>query len=166
MGRQSVFNRAAVLVLGILLMASSASVSVSAPVFDGDLCWTLKVNETEHGPEINPGMMTKFHIVSLDPTTFVMTGTVAVPGENPFIMTGTATKRGEYIVANLIGTQDHKLNENGNLWRDASTLRITFNNTTLKGLFFSIGQSFNRTTHTFDNEDYASGTLSNRACPQ
>jgi len=172
MGRQSGFSMAAILVLGILLTAGSSAGSVwqnvvdSPPVFGGDLCWTIKINQGENGPEVNPPMPVKFHIVSLDPTTFVMTGAVIPPdGDTPFIMTGTATLRGTSIIANLIGTQDHKINDNGNLWRDATILRTAINTTTLNGTVFLIGQSFNRTNHTFDNEDYAAGTLTYRNCP-
>ena len=166
MGKQSGFNRAAVLGLGILLMAGSASVSVSAPVFDGDVCWTIKINQDENGTVVNPvGRLAKFHVVSLDPTTFAMTGAVTVPGDSPFIMTGTATLRGASIITNLVGTQDHKVSAIGDLWRDTAVLRATFNSTTLNGSVFSIGQSYDRANRNFGKEDYSSGTLTYRACP-
>ena len=58
-------------------------------------------------------MLVKFHVKSLDTATFVMTGVITVSGDNPFILTGTATKIGTKIYANLVGTQDHKAEESG-----------------------------------------------------
>jgi hypothetical protein len=105
----------------------------------------------------------KFHIKALDATTFVMTGIVTVPGDNPFILTGTATKIGAKIIGNLVGTQDHQMHPSGH-WRDMDIMRVTIDNVSLKGTVFGVGDSFNMTTSEFDPM-YASGTLTPRPCP-
>lgn len=163
MVRQFWFRRAALVVFTMLLVVSAASVS-EAVFGEGDFCWTVKITQTEQGPVAIPGMLGKFHIKSLDPATFVMTGLVTVPGDNPFILTGTAAKIGTKIFANLVGTQDHKVDQGGGLWRDMDIVRATIDSATLSGTIFGVGDSFDRSTRVFD-QMYSSGTLTPRACP-
>ena len=163
MVRQFCFRMAALVVFTMLLVVSAASFSEAA-FGAGDLCWTVKITQDDEGPVTMPGMLVKVHIKSLDTTTFVMTGVANVSGDNPFILTGTATKIGTKIYANLVATQDHKVNESGGLWRDMDIMRLTIDSDTLSGSIFGVGDSFDRTTRVFDPM-YASGTLIPKACP-
>ena len=160
---QSTLRRTALVLFTVLLLVSAASVGEAA-FGAGDFCWTVKITQNEGGAVTMPGMLVKFHIKSLDTNTFVMTGIINVTGDNPFILTGTATKVGTKIYANLVGTQDHKLEETGGLWRDMDIMRVTIDSGTLSGSLFGVGDSFDRTTRVFDPM-YASGTLTPKACP-
>ena len=163
MTRHFFLSGAALLLFTVLLIMSAEGVGEAA-FGAGDLCWTVKITQDDEGPVTQPAMLVKVHIKALDTSTFVMTGVVNVTGDNPFIMTGTATKIGTKIYANLVATQDHKVSESGKLWRDMDIMRLTIDNTTLSGSLFGVGDSFDRTTRVFDPM-YASGTLTPKACP-
>jgi len=163
MVRQFCFRTAALVVFTMLLVVCAASNS-EAVFGTGDICWTVKITQTEEGKVSMPGMLGKFHVKSLDTSTFVMTGIVTVPGDNPFILTGTATKIGTKIYANLVGTQDHRVEDSGGLWRDMDIMRATIDNATLSGTIFGVGDSFDHSTRVFDRM-YSAGTLTPIACP-
>ena len=158
MVRQCCFKRAALVFFTLLFVVSAASISEA--VFEGDMCWTYRITQTEDGPANEP-ILLKCHIKALDASTYIITGKVTVPSDNPAIFTGTATLMGTNIVMNLVLTQDHKVD-----WRDTGIIQMKIDAATLKGTAFGISQSFNRTTGLFDGEqDYASGTLTPRSCP-
>ena len=168
MGKKFSFNRVALMFIAILFIASSENVSAlvipDGPIVDGgDFCWNMKITETKDGAVASSTpMLTKVHVSPLDLFTYILTGTIAVPGDNPAIFNGTASFISTKIIGNLSVTQDHKT---GNLFRDAGLTRITIDPITLKGTFFSIEQSFDRTNHAFDTPGYYSGILTPRPCP-
>ena len=138
--------------------------TVQAQIPKGDQCWTVRVTQTEKGPvpAATPMIFTvKMHIVPQDAFQATVSGFVNEPGNNPFILTGTAALVNSSIYLNLATSQAHRSEP----WRDSGVMQAVLSPTTLGGTFWEIRNDYNTSTRQFVH-GYSAGTLTKKAACQ
>jgi hypothetical protein len=142
------------LVLAALLLLPAAAMAQS---YVGKICWTLTVQASDGGGPIPFSILATFDVTHLGGSTYFLTGYVAPPGENPFLLSGTAYAYGSDVYLNLIGSQDHQP------WLDGSHINGKLSAATLSGTYSEVGNSLGRQTMTYDGM-FSSGLLTLAPC--
>lgn len=141
-----------------LLLVSGAGTAWAQLSFNGNMCWTFQVQQTEEGPDDVKALL-RLHIKQLDGVTYVVHGRVIADDDTPVIVMGTAAKIGtKNIYLNLTATDTSKPE------RSAAILRGQLALTTLNGSFWIIDNSFDPTEKKFE-QGYTAGSLTLVTCP-
>ncbi|MHC1725971.1 MAG: hypothetical protein AB9866_08205 [Syntrophobacteraceae bacterium] len=141
-----------------LLLVSGAGTAWAQLSFNGNMCWTFQVHQTDEGPDHLKALL-RLHIKQLDGVTYVVHGRVIVDGDTPVIVMGNAADIGtKNIYLNLTATNTSKPE------RSTGILRGQLSLTTLNGSFWMIDNSFDPAEKKFE-QGYTAGSLTLVACP-
>jgi hypothetical protein len=146
-----------VALVALLLLPAAAM----AQSYVGKYCWTMTILASDSGAPIPFSILTTFDVTHLGGTTYFLTGYALPPGDNPFLVSGTAQAAGSDIYLNLTGSQDHRPYMQ---WLDSSHINGKLNAATLNGTMSDVGHDRNMITGSYGGH-FSSGTLTLTPCP-
>jgi len=148
----------ALLVLTLLSPAGALAQS-----YMGTFCWNMTATVTTANTTVPYTYVMKTDVTNLGSnTSFTLVGYVAVPGDNPFTVSGSGQIIGDRLYLDLSGSQRHVTGG----WRDTSAVHASLDTATYSGEFYDVGNDYNAETGQRDSARYTAGTMTiAAACP-
>ena len=131
--------------------------AASAQELSGTYCATFHITEEESGPE-NVTVVIKMKIDPVKTGYGIVSGYFKPPDSGPVVMSGTYQSVGTSLFMNLVVTQKVDSSE-----RQGDVAQVSINKSTLKGSFFTVSTSFDRSSRRFE-QDYSAGTVTLKRC--
>lgn len=135
-----------------LLWATAAAAQV--PAYVGKVCLISTVTTRQTGPVAAQVLPILLDVTNLGANTYSVVGSVN-PGDQPFVVAGTASIIGGELYFNMTTTQRHS-----DGWMDTGINQTRLNLSTMQGSFYEIGHDYNTANGQFDNSRYTAGTVS------
>jgi hypothetical protein len=147
------------LALAVLLLLPAVAMAQN---YAGQICWNLTVYQKD--TQVLPVPMVvklTFDVTFMGGSTYFLTGYAAPPGDNPFLVSGTAYAAGPYLYLNMFGSQDHRAYEP---YLDSSHINGRLDIATLSGHVYDVGHDLDTSNYTTYMGHYSHSTLTPTAC--
>ena len=157
-----VFRRGlAVMVTGATLLLLAGASPTAAQVYLLKCRWNITITENETGPIPPQTSVAHLDLTYIGGISFLFQGYIEMPGESAIPVTGgTGIIKGSEFLLSLDGTKD----DSPAPGRGSGLYQMRLNLSTFSGSIWFIGNDFNTSTRSFD-QDYGAGTATFAGCP-
>jgi hypothetical protein len=142
--------------IGLFFCGMSTSNALAANSFNflGEASWTITINESY--PDSPPpfAITLKGAISRLAPNYYLFQGSVEIPQNNPFFLSGSGKILNGKLVLTLNTSQLHTGDS-----RDTGVMHVELNPSDLSGTFYEVGHDYNRAQQEFMVR-FTAGTIS------